>query len=162
MFRKIIKLVLQYFLGIGLAFVLGIGGGYIYSFLCNFLPDTFFSTLAGYLGSEFYPDVYIMVFLSWPFGLSIGVYWVDRLFRRRPKPSIRKITTAFFAALLGIIFIGDGILPILRINIIIFGLNRELEVMLVCGGVFCLIGYNIADWLWEPPKTNCISDVIKD
>lgn len=144
MMRKIVRLLMQYCLGIGTAYILGMGIFYI----CRFIPHTFLSILAKYFGNEFYYDLYIMAFLAWPIGLSVGVSLVDIFSRKKPKPNIRTMAIVFFAALLGIVLFNYVILPLLG-NIIIFGLNRGADISLLVGGLFCLIAYNTIYWLWE-------------
>ena len=144
MIHRIIGLVVRYVLGIALAFIVGKGVFYI----CHLVPDIFLSVLVKYFGNEFYYDAYAMVFLAWPISLSIGVSLIDKFSRKNPKPSIRTIVTIFFAALLGIVLFNFVILPLLG-DIIIFGLNRGADISLLVGGLFCLISYSAAEWLWR-------------
>lgn len=138
MATKIASLILQYFIGVIFAFVFGV----FFWCLC-FLPAMILHIAILYVDTM----VYLMIFLAFPIGGTLGISYVDKRMLKREKSDKGKILGGFFIGVFGILLVFWIIPVIYNIRLFdwfgpIFGEGMDIFLFPFVAVFFSLIGYN--------------------
>jgi hypothetical protein len=141
-----VKLFLQYVSGVIVAFILGICVWYLCYFFAIWTGVTFINIPA---------IVYLITFLAWPLGCSLGMCFVEKLIYKSTIYSAWKILVGFLTSLFGVVLF-MLILPFFGIYMyywvpLIHGVYYGDYLYPFIAAFFTLIGYNSIR-LFAPPK----------